>query len=80
MLNIYAERPFAANLRKVSCADKAAVEVARSNVCFFGADNKDRYDERTGSFRDAFISFSERFERMPVTPGRRRNVLSTKAL
>lgn len=33
-----------------------------------------------GNLLDAFISFSERFERMLVTPGKRRRVPSTKAL
>ncbi|MGX1500402.1 hypothetical protein ACSSV1_005467 [Labrenzia sp. MBR-25] len=35
---------------------------------------------RIGSLLEAFISFSERFERMLVTPGRRRRVPSTKVL
>ena len=34
----------------------------------------------TGSLLEAFISFSDRFERMLVTPGSRRKVPSTKPL
>ena len=33
-----------------------------------------------GNLLEAFISFSERFERMLVTPGKRRRVVSTKTL
>lgn len=40
----------------------------------------DHCETRTGNLLDAFISFSDRFERMLLTPGRRRSVLSTKAL
>ncbi len=38
------------------------------------------FEIRTGSLLEAFISLSDKFERILVTPGRRRSVLSTKAL